>query len=103
MTLKCVEGIVNLDIACIIMIESKKHRNTIITTKEEYHIYCKLDDLEIMIQQYGFTRVHKSYLVNNRFMKSLCNYKLTLYNGLVLNIPRKRYHYVKEVLCSAQK
>ncbi len=98
MTLKCVEGIVNLNTDCIIMVESKKHRSTIFTTSgEEYHIYSKLDDLDIMLQQYGFTRVHKSYLVNNKFMKNLCNYKLTLNNGLILNVPRTRYHYVKEV------
>lgn len=95
--IKCVEGTVRLNADQIVMVESCKHRNTIITENGEYHIYCKLDDIQLLLEKYGFVRAHKSYLVNVRYMKSICNYKLTLNNGDVLNIPRKRYTYVKSL------
>jgi len=98
-SLKCVEGYIQFDTKDIVYIESDKHRSRLhISNGDLYHIYCKLNDLEDMLEEYGFIRVHKSYLVNKLHMKLLSNYKLLLDNNITVNVPRPRYNYVKMVL-----
>ena len=100
MYLKCVEGDIRFNTDDIILIESDKHRNLIIMRNNSiFHIYCKLDDLELILSEYGFIGVHKSYLVNLRHMIRLCNYKLTLDNNMTIRVPRGRYRYVKSKFC----
>lgn len=95
-SLKCVEGCIRFDTKEIIYIESDKHRNRIhVVNGDLYHIYCKLNDLEDSLSEYGFIRVHKSYLVNKMHMRKLSNYKLLLDNNITVNVPRPRYNYVK--------
>lgn len=55
----------------------------------------KLDNLEIILKKYDFLRVHKSYLVNMKYITEINHYRLYLNNGTELSVPKTRYSYVK--------
>lgn len=50
-----------------------------------------------------FYRIHRSYLVNCRFIFQVERYAVTLMNGTVLPIPAKRYREVREELTALLK
>lgn len=50
-----------------------------------------------------FCRMHRSYLVNCRFVLQVERYAATLINGTVLPIPAKRYMEVREVITALLK
>lgn len=60
-------------------------------------IYDKLDNIESKLTQYGFLRIHKSYLVNMKHIQKISNYRAVLDNGEALPIPRLRFQSVKEL------
>ena len=47
-----------------------------------------------------FYRIHRSYLVNCRFILQVERYAVTLVNGTVLPIPAKRYMEVREAIAA---
>ena len=49
-----------------------------------------LQEYEDMLQQCGFFRVHRKYLVNLRYHKSITNDNITLSNGDVVPISRRK-------------
>lgn len=57
-----------------------------------------LNTIENVLKNYGFSRIHQSYLVNIRCIKSILNYKVTLDNDETLPIPRYNYQKVKQEL-----
>lgn len=50
-----------------------------------------------------FCRIHRSYLVNCRFVLQAERYAVTLINGTVLPIPAKRYMEVREEITALIK
>ena len=48
------------------------------------------------MQNYGFLRIHKSYLVNVKYIKQIINYAAVLQDGRELPIPREKIKLVKE-------
>ena len=50
-----------------------------------------------------FYRIHRSYLVNCRFILQVERYAATLINGTVLPIPAKRYMEVREKITCLMK
>ena len=50
-----------------------------------------MDDVEPELRQYGFFRVHQSFLVNMRFVKSVERYVARLKNGTEVSISKKYY------------
>lgn len=95
------EGNVELSVNNITYIETNIHNAIFYVRKnssDEYRIYTMretLDNIEEMLSPYGFIRIHKSYLVNYRFIESVRNYKAYLSNQKVLNIPKKKFPDVK--------
>jgi two-component system, LytTR family, response regulator LytT len=82
-------------------IESQKHRLIFYIFEPEvteYSIYAKLDDIEVLLKENKFLRIHKSYLVNMRHIIKANNYKVALTSGQELSIPKLRYRAVKEAL-----
>lgn len=87
------------DKICYVESESKKHRvafHMFGTAMVQFHLYGKLDDIENDLADYGFIRIHKSYLVNIKYIQELGNYKAKLKTGDWLPIPREKYRFVKE-------
>ena len=50
-----------------------------------------------------FCRIHRSYLVNCRFVLQVERYSVTLINGTVLPVPAKRYMEVREKITALIK
>ena len=83
----------------IIYIESRKHKSYFFYIESEivtYQIYDKLDHIEQQLSEYGFLRIHKSYLVNMKHIAKVSNYTAFLDVGKELPIPRLKYQTVKE-------
>lgn len=62
----------------------------------QFTLYEKLDNIETDLKKCRFLRIHKSFLVNSKYINRICNYKVFLLNGESLPIPREKYHAVKE-------
>ena len=90
-----VEGSIRLRVNEIIYIESYRHKIIFHTEERSYSIYKPLGEIEGMLAGMGFTRIHKSFIVNMEYVRSVNNYILTLYNGMNFIVPRGRYKEVK--------
>ena len=83
----------------IVYIESNKHKllyHVELPTKEVYTMYEKLDSISQQIETNGFLRIHKSYLVNMKYIHKMQKYEVTMSNGMVLPIPREKYKLVEQ-------
>lgn len=78
----------------IFYFESKKRLVLAHTAKESYSFYRKLDILEGELQGGGFLRCHRSYLVQERYVRSWKGSSLQLKDGTEVPISRG---YEKEV------
>lgn len=81
----------------ISMVESKGHRllfyglqNRLLGQMRE-----KLDNVEKVLCGYDFLRVHKSYLVNMKYVTGINHYRLYMDSGLELSVPKTRYPAVR--------
>ena len=63
---------------------------------QTYSIYKKLDEIEEELKGMGFVRIHKSFLVNLRYVDKISSYVLYLSNGRELSVPKARYPAVKK-------
>jgi len=86
-----------LDVNSILYLESKGHVVHIVTEKENYRCYKKLDDMEAELQtlHHKFIRVHKSYCVNTDAIQIYSNEKVTLKNGKEITISKSRRNIMK--------
>ena len=90
-----VEGEIRLQTDDIIYIETAKHKNVFYTKKQAYTIYKKMDELENELDEFGFVRVHQSFLVNMRYIEKISSYILRLITGKEISVPKSRYREVK--------
>lgn len=96
----CVEGEIRLNTTDIVMIETAGHKNIIQLKDAKYQIYETLENLGRQLKEYGFLRIHKSFLVNMAYIRSINNYILTLDDGRQFSVPKGRYKCVKQELAS---
>ena len=80
----------------IIYIETARHKNIFYVGDQTYSIYKKLDEIEEELKGMGFVRIHKSFLVNLRYVDKISSYVLYLSNGRELSVPKARYPAVKK-------
>ena len=76
-----VEGSAQLRVDDIIYIETNRHKNIFYTQSQTLSIYRKMDDLENELKNMGFVRVHKSFLINMKYIKKISSYRMTLTTG----------------------
>ena len=79
----------------IIYIESNRHYLDIHTTKDTYHIRGKIADYDKRLMEYGFLRIHISYLVNIRYIYQLSSKGVILDDKTLLPISRERTDAIK--------
>lgn len=94
------EGEKELPITEILYVESEKHRLIfhLAGGKEQcFTMAGRLDDIQKRLEQYGFIRVHKSFLVNLEKITLIKNYKVKLENGEELPVPREKFRQVKKL------
>lgn len=83
----------------LLYIESVLHKLKFYVMEDRlkvYTLYETLNNMELEFEGNGFVRIHQSYLVNMKHMKSASGYEVLLSNGTRLAIPKARYKYVKE-------
>ena len=82
----------------ILYIESKLHKLEFHIMENKlniYTLYGTLNELEKEMNDFSFLRIHQSFLVNLKHIKSVAGYKVLLSNNQELVIPKARYKDVK--------
>ena len=93
------EGQKELPVDSIYFIESQRHKlifHVLDSKLVQYSLYGKLDDVGTDLLPYGFLRIHKSFLVNTKYIQNIVNYKVQLNSGMILPVPRERFTKIKE-------
>ena len=87
----------------LLYVESRSHKSVFYYLENGqniYEIYEKLDQIEERLEGFGFLRVHKSYLVNQKHIRQICNYRILLDTGEEIPVPRSRYQQTKEAFAA---
>lgn len=67
-----------------------------------FEFYSQLIHLENKLVGHGFIRIHKSYLVNIRYVDDVNAKKVILVNGVTLTVGRAYYAQIKEAMSALQ-
>ncbi len=86
---------VSISIREILYLESEKHYVYIYTDAREYKLRAKLSEYEEKIKDYGFVRIHSSYIVNMRKIIKMTAKDVVLLNDKKLPISRVNIENVK--------
>lgn len=91
-------GLTKIDIQSCTYIESKGKKQILhqAKTKTFIEIHSSMEVLENELKNKGFIRIHKSYLVNHRYISFVANLNVTLITGEVFPISREKNTEVKE-------
>ena len=96
--LLCREGEISLSEKNIIYVESRLHYIYIHITESKnvkiYSIRMTLDDFEKVVEISSLIRIHKSMLVNAKYIDSIHKYEVLLTNNESFPISRNRYNEV---------
>lgn len=102
-----VEGECLLAVSDILYVETDRHKNVFYTAQDSYRMYRKLDEIQEMLAPHGFVRVHRSFLVNMRYVRRISSYVLYLAGGtgtlVEISVPKSRYAYVKREFADYQR
>ena len=94
------EGVKEINEDQIIYIESNLHELRFHITNQklvEKHLEDTLNHIEVLLDEKKFVRIHQSFLVNMKYVKSMKAQKVFLYDGSELPIARPRYKKVREI------
>jgi len=94
-----IEGEKEILLDDIIFVESRLHKLVFEMSGKEnkkYALYGKLDDIEILLESYGFLRLHQSFLANIKNIAQVNNYRAVLTTGRDLPIPKQKFKVIKE-------
>ncbi len=69
---------------------------SVVTAKEEYSFYGKINEIETQLSGYFFMRVHSGFLINLQKISSISAGEVTMVNGTKLPVSRQRYANLKE-------
>lgn len=89
LTLTLADGVVRLSLYEIRYLEVQKNYVTL-HAGEEYSVKRTLNELAEELDE-SFYRIHRSYIVNLRFVKRISRTEVTLKDGTVLPLSRKLY------------
>ena len=91
------EGKKRISLDCLLYIESQLHKLEFHVMEDHmvtYNIYDTLNNMENYIGRKIFVRLHQSFLVNMKYIKSIRQYEAVLYSGKSFPIPKVRYKNV---------
>lgn len=89
----------------LLYVESKLHKLEFHVMEEDmtlYSMYETLNTIESELKDFGFIRIHQSFLVNLKYIANIMRYKVILTNGDELIIPKARYREVKDAFIEYQ-
>ena len=90
------DGVVRLPLHEIRYLEVARNYTTIYG-KEDYSVKRSLNDLEEELDE-SFFRIHRSYIVNLRYVRRITRTEVTLKDGAVLPLSRGRYEGLNQAL-----
>lgn len=90
-------------LADIMAFTSIGHRIYLCTKNEKLRINMTLNSLEDKFKDYGFIRIHKSYIVNYRCIDKVSGDSVILEDKSELPISRRRYRFVREEIMRLYK
>lgn len=85
----------------IIFLQSDKNRITVHTKNKEYCFYGKLSELALSIMFKNFLYIHKSFLINPKYIESIFQTYVVL-DGMYIPISRSRMHIINEWIANAK-
>ena len=91
--------LLNLPLEEIVYFEVQQHTVTLFVQKEQvvsYRFNAALSDIEAQLENKGFLRIHKSYLVNMRYLRRFQCREALLTNGETLRVSEKSYAQNKQ-------
>lgn len=90
--------IINLILDDILYLEVRQHNVTVVMRQKapdkkqvEYSFYASLSELEQRLEPLGFLRIHKSYLVNMKYIQKFQCREAVLAGGINLRVGEKSY------------
>ena len=83
-------------IKSILYFSSSGRKIVVATQKEKFEFYSKLDEVENVVNNDSFIRVHQSFLVNSHYIKYLLKNDIVLENEEYIPISRNRLKDVRE-------
>lgn len=86
---------IQLPCETIMYFEGDKRKINVYTTEDKYSFYSKMSDLEKMIDNNWFVRIHVSYIVNMDYVKAIYTDEIVLNNNIRLPISKKYHKSVK--------
>ena len=93
------EGKKELSIDNIVYIESNLHTITFHVSRcnsKKYTMTATLNEIENRLNEFGFLRIHQSFLINLSHLKIVRTYIAEMDDGTELPIPRTKYRIVKD-------
>lgn len=93
------EGRKKLFLDEIVYIESNLHKlqfHLAGQRSQQYTMYGRLDHVDEMLSDFDFCRVHKSFLVNLKYIEKVERYQAKLSTGDVVSISQPKYNGVRE-------
>lgn len=91
-TIKTSNKVVSLDINSIVYFEIMGHNICLYTSdSNKYELTGTLKELENTIPSTHFARVHKSYIVNFKYITKIERYNITLHTGFTIPISKMKY------------
>lgn len=97
------EGKKEISLEKILYIESNLHKLRFYVMEESlttYTMYETLGKVEKRLEGNSFIRLHQSYLVNLKYVRSISRYKAVLDNETELVIPKARYMQIKKAFAA---
>ena len=93
-----------IPIGGILYFESNRRKVKIITEKENFELYGKLNDIEKSLERSKvvFLRVHQSFLVNYKHIEGLGYDFIVLNNGKRISISEDRRKIISEQYCAME-
>ena len=88
----------------ILYFESNRRKISIVTEKDTYEVYEKLNEIEKSLKncKMPFLRVHQSFLVNYRHVDGLAYDFVIMDNGKKISISEDRRKMISEQYCSME-
>jgi len=90
------DGEHTININDILFFEAQNQYISIQTNDGTFTQRCALGDFANELAKYNFISIHRSYLVNIRYVKGINKQEVTLEDGTILPISRLRYKDVKQ-------
>lgn len=96
LTLKTRYSYINIKTSSIYAMESFGHYLTVHTENGEYIVREKLSKFVDELKDFHFIQIHKSYLINKKYIRKIDSSEIEMVNALIIPIGKKYKERIKE-------